>query len=48
MQLENFDHSIHWEKTILNDEIMNSDYLSGKGIFSKFTAAALLDTGWYI
>ncbi len=37
----------HWERTILNNEIMNAIASNTDAYFSKFTFALLKDTNWY-
>ncbi|KRX06120.1 Insulin-like growth factor binding protein, N-terminal [Pseudocohnilembus persalinus] len=52
MQLENQDNSTligsHWEKTILQNDVMTSSQHTGNLIFSNITFALLNDTGWYL
>lgn len=38
----------HWERDLVADEIMTSTNILGKGVFSAFTAALLLDTGYFV
>jgi hypothetical protein len=38
----------HWERTILNNEIMNAIPSDRQGFFSKLTFALLQDTNWYL
>jgi hypothetical protein len=37
----------HWERTILNNEIMNAIASNTDAYFSYFTFALLKDTNWY-
>jgi proprotein convertase subtilisin/kexin type 5 len=38
----------HWERTILNNEIMNAIASNTDAFYSKFTFALLKDTNWYL
>lgn len=37
----------HWERILLQDEIMTASSISGESVFSIFTMALLDDTNWY-
>jgi|NOAtaT_7_FD_contig_61_3403036_length_1270_multi_2_in_0_out_0_2 hypothetical protein len=51
MQLENQggpeNVGSHWEKTILNNEVMTSSLTAERPAYSALTLALLKDTNWY-
>lgn len=51
MQLENQGSSgslgSHWERTLIQNEIMTAQAISTDSVFTNFTIALLKDTGYY-